>query len=231
MMKKTFDFGKIDFQGRSRKCNAVTVEMEYREDGDKKRFSVSANVWNAFHSDIVAGGQCLDSIAPYIHNSTFSEILRLWKLYHLNDMHPECMHQAAQGWTDRAKEMATLYVFTMIPEAIRERDSLKRRILTAAQNGEAWKTSPAEQLLLSLEYSITAEAETLPENIATFYRLKETKVQICGRLTPKEHSRGILGKPCPVCGYKYGHSWNYFPIPPEDEQIIYKLLKGGGDDD
>ena len=95
MMKKTFDFGKIDFQGRGRKCNAVTVEMEYREDGDKKRFSVSANIWNAFHSDIVAGGQCLDTIAPYIHNSTFSEILRLWKLYALYFHHDHGGHTGA----------------------------------------------------------------------------------------------------------------------------------------
>lgn len=225
-MKKTFDFGKIDFEGRGRKCNAVTVDMEYKEDGDKKRFSVSAFVWNAFHSDIVAGGQCLDSLQPYFKLSpTFTEIFRLWKLYHLNDMHAACIHQAAQGWEEQAAEKVTLYVFTMTTEAIRERDALKRRILTAAQNGEAWKTSPVEQLLLSLEYSVKSENEALPENIGGYYKLKEKEIKACGWLHPEEHSRGILGKPCPVCGYKYGHGWQYFPIPAEDEEIIYKLLK------
>lgn len=225
-MKKTFDFGKIDFEGRGRKCNAVTVDMEYKEDGDKKRFSVSASVWNAFHSDIVAGGQCLDSLQPYFKLSpTFTEIFRLWKLYHLNDMHAACIHQAAQGWEEQAAEKVTLYVFTMTTEAIRERDALKRRILTAAQNGEAWKTSPVEQLLLSLEYSVKSENEALPENIGGYYKLKEKEIKACGWLHPEEHSRGILGKPCPVCGYKYGHGWQYFPIPAEDEEIIYKLLK------
>lgn len=112
-MKKIFDFGKIDYTGTGRK------------------------------TDIVAGGQCLDIIARYIKTPLFKEIYRLWKLYHLNDMHPECEHQAAQGWTHE-----------------------------------------------------------------------------------HEHSRGILGKPCPVCGYKYGHGWNYFPIPEQDEQAIYKLLEG-----
>lgn len=225
-MKKTFDFGKIDFEGRGRKCNAVTVDMEYKEDGDKKRFSVSASVWNAFHSDIVAGGQCLDSLQPYFkHSPIFTEIFRLWKLYHLNDMHAACIHQAAQGWEEQAAEKVTLYVFTMTTEAIRERDALKRRILTAAQNGEAWKTSPVEQLLLSLEYSVKSENEALPENISGYYKLKEKEVKVCGWLHPEEHSRGILGKPCPVCGYKYGHGWQYFPIPAEDEEIIYKLLK------
>ena len=225
-MKKTFDFGKIDFEGRGRKCNAVTVDMEYKEDGDKKRFSVSASVWNSFHSDIVAGGQCLDSLQPYFKLSpTFTEIFRLWKLYHLNDMHAACIHQAAQGWEEQAAEKVTLYVFTMTTEAIRERDALKRRILTVAQNGEAWKTSPVEQLLLSLEYSVKSENEALPENIGGYYKLKEKEIKACGWLHPEEHSRGILGKPCPVCGYRYGHCWNYFPIPAEDEEIIYKLLK------
>lgn len=88
-MKRTFNFGKIDFEGRGSARNLVIVEMEYKEDGDKKRFSVSANVWNAQHSDIVCGGQCLDTIAPFINNTVYTEILRLWKLYHLNDMHPE----------------------------------------------------------------------------------------------------------------------------------------------
>ena len=94
-MKKIFEFGKIDFCRRGRKCNAVTVEMEYKEEGDKKRFSVSASVWNNTRTDIVAGGQCLDSIAPFIHDKRFTEILRLWKLYHLNDMHP-CKEEQGQ---------------------------------------------------------------------------------------------------------------------------------------
>lgn len=43
-MKRKFDFGCIDYEGRGKALNRVTVEMEYKEDGDKKRFSVSANV-------------------------------------------------------------------------------------------------------------------------------------------------------------------------------------------
>lgn len=227
-MKKIFDFGKIAADGSGIECNAVTVEMEYREDGDKKRFSVSANVWNCRRTDIIMGGQCLDSLLPYLKfNAKFVEIYRLWKLYHLNDMHPECKHQAAAGWREQAAEKVTFYIFTMTVDAIRERDSLKRRILTAAQNGETWQTSPVEQLLLSLEYSVKSENETLPDNIAGYYKLKETETKALGWLRPEEHSRGILGKPCPVCGYKYGHSWNYFPIPVDDEAIILRLLKGG----
>lgn len=225
-MKKTFDFGKIDYTGRGRKSYPVTVEMEYTEKDGKKRFSVSGYIWNTQKTDIVCGGQCLDIIARYIKTPVFKEIYRLWKLYHLNDMHPECKHQLAQGWIDRASEKITLYIFTLSIKTIREQNSLKYRILNAAENGEIVNTNPAERLLLSLEYRIKSETETLPKNIAGFYKFKETETKLCGQTYKHEHSRGILGEPCPVCGYKYGHGWNYFSIPAEDEAIIYKLLEG-----
>lgn len=96
--------------------------MEYKQDGDKKVFSVSADVWNTRHSDIVCGGQCLDTIAPYINNPVFSEILRLWKLYHLNDLHPECEHQHAAGWDKLASKKVTLHHWRMTREAMSKQD-------------------------------------------------------------------------------------------------------------
>lgn len=81
-MKRTFDFGCIDFENRGKAKNRVTVEMEYKEENGKKRFSVSAMVWNVLRSDCICGGQCLDTIAPYMDNPIFSEIFRLWKAYH-----------------------------------------------------------------------------------------------------------------------------------------------------
>ena len=226
-MKKIFDFGKIDYTGTGRKSYLVTVEMEYKEKNNgEKVLSICGNIWNTRKTDIVAGGQCLDTIARYIKSPLFKEIYRLWKLYHLNDMHPECEHQAAQGWREQASEKATLYIFTLTTETITAQNSLKRRILNAARNGETMETTAAEQVLLSLEYSVKSETETLPETIAEFYKFKEMETKLCGWLHPGEHSRGILGKACPVCGYKYGHAWNYFPIQEQDEQAIYKLLEG-----
>lgn len=55
-MKRTFDFGCIDFENKGKARNRVTVEMEYKEEEGKKRFSVSAMVWNARRSDCICGG-------------------------------------------------------------------------------------------------------------------------------------------------------------------------------
>ena len=56
-MKRTFDFGCIDFENRGEAKNRITVEMEYKEENEKKRFSVSAMVWNVRRSDCICGGQ------------------------------------------------------------------------------------------------------------------------------------------------------------------------------
>lgn len=88
-MKKTFDFGKIDFNGCGRKINRVTVEVELRTKFNGEIvFSVLGNIWNSKNTDTIVCGQCLDEINNFKKgNSVFNEIYRLWGLYHLNDMH------------------------------------------------------------------------------------------------------------------------------------------------
>ena len=85
-MEKVFDFGKIAYDG-NRKINKVTIKIELKGD-EKPVLSICGNIWNSRGTDIVCGGQCLDDLLPYFRNNTkFTEIYRLWKLYHLNDMH------------------------------------------------------------------------------------------------------------------------------------------------
>lgn len=146
-MKRTFDFGCIDFENRGKAKNRVTVEMEYKEENGKKRFSVSAMVWNVLRSDCICGGQCLDTIAPYMDNPIFSEIFRLWKAYHLNDMHPECEHQHAAGWDKLASKKVTLYHWRLTRAAITEQDNAKKAALSALTAGETF-TPTTEQSFL-----------------------------------------------------------------------------------
>lgn len=97
-MKKTFDFGKIDWYGRGRKTNAVTVDIELKDSGKGPVFSACADVWNIKRTDIVAGGQCLDELSKFKFlggNELFRKIYRLHGLYHLNDMHAGTPEQTA----------------------------------------------------------------------------------------------------------------------------------------
>lgn len=235
-MKRAFDFGCIDFENRGQARNRVMVEMEYKEEKGKKVFSVSAMVWNVRHSDCICGGQCLDEIAPHMKSPVFSEILRLWKAYHLNDMHPECEHQHAAGWDKLASKKVTLYHWRMTRAAITEQDKAKKAALSALTAGKTFTPTTEQAFFAGLSYSLTTWTETPPKELAKYYEPKKPlfagdkgheEIKALSWLREDEHPEGILSRACPVCGYKYGTSWVYFPIPAEDEEIIYKLLNEG----
>ena len=121
-MKRTIDFGKIDYLGNGRRSCPVTVNVELRERGGDALFtidpktkerhytgertpvflelSISGEIWNHKKTDIYCGGQCLDDISHYIHTPLFKEIYRFWKLYHLNGMHAGTEEQeiAIEAW-------------------------------------------------------------------------------------------------------------------------------------
>jgi hypothetical protein len=52
----------------------------------------------------------------------------------------------------------------------------------------------------------------------------ETQEKSAGWVRPEEHPEGLLGKPCHVCGYKYGTDWLYREIPAEDLAKIIALF-------
>lgn len=122
-MKKTFDFGKIDYMNRGRKDCAVEVTIELQERGGEAvldrngkptgehcntyiEFSAIGKIWNHLHSDIYSGGQNLDEIAEYIKTSLFQKIHNFWKKYHLNGMHPGTPEQeeAVTKWEAQGNE-------------------------------------------------------------------------------------------------------------------------------
>lgn len=75
-MKKVFEFRRND-NPRGRK---VCIEVNLTDDGVFTALCAGPALYF---------GQCLDVAQKElnINNPTFKEIVRLWKLYHLNDMH------------------------------------------------------------------------------------------------------------------------------------------------
>ena len=112
-LKKTFNFGKIDYNHSGRKnCSVdVDVELRYKDNGNIE-LSICGDIWNPRHTDCYCCGQCLDTIAKYVHNTTFKKLYRYWQLYHLNSMHagtPE-QEQALEDW-HRSKERENAIIF------------------------------------------------------------------------------------------------------------------------
>ena len=237
-MKRKIFLGNIKYENPKIANNACYVEITYeRKTENKWVFSASGEIWNKNRSDILCGGQCLDTLNDYFSDDeTFKVIYRLWKLYHLNDMHAECEHQRALGWDKLASEKVTLYHWRMTSEAVNEQNKAKKAALSALTAGETFIPTTEQTFFAGLSYSLTTWTETPPEELAKYYEPKKslyagdsghTEIRALGWLKESEHPDGLLSKACPVCGYKYGSSWVYFPIPAEDEKIIYKLLKTG----
>ena len=226
-MKKTISFGKVDYLNHGRRdCEAtVDIELRTRDDG-RPELSICGGIWNARHTDIYSGGQNLDTIAEYIKTPLFREIYRFWKLYHLNGMHPECEHQADQGWRQAAGEYVDIFRYKLTREASSAQTKLKDAIIDAARIGKTYQTTPAEMRLLSLEYFIKRPQELTAEE-AEFYAPNGQERRMKGWVRPDEHPNGILGKPCPVCGYKYGTGWKYAEIPNDDLNRIKELIANG----
>lgn len=89
--KKIISFGKHAVTGTS-KTNEVTIEMRLEKNNQGHlEFSAMGSVWNKTHTDLVMGGQCIDSIldeCPALrHNRLYQDIVGLWKRNHLNGMH------------------------------------------------------------------------------------------------------------------------------------------------
>lgn len=214
-MQKIFKFNK----GRNVR---TVVEVKYNNKSDtEKRLSICGTL---YAPGIQCAGQCLDQIAQYIDNEQFKIIYRLWKLYHLNDMHAECEHQEALGWFERAKEKVKIYTFTMTSEAISAQNKLEHEILNAAKVGKPYYTTAEEQVLLRVGYTKKSHEENLHELVAKYYKLEKIELKALGWLNIKDHPDGLLGRACPTCGYKYGTKWLYRPIPADDEKIILDLF-------
>lgn len=87
-MIKKISFGKFDGYHNGKNNCLLVLEIGFREfTGQEAYFTVCGSLWNHLHTDIIRGGQCIDSLAnefPRLQkNPLYMEILDLWKKYHL----------------------------------------------------------------------------------------------------------------------------------------------------
>jgi len=79
-----------------RNCQAIlTWELREQEAG-KVEFSACGEVWNHIKSDIITGGQCVDTLADlFPHDKKAGRIRETWERYHLNGMNAGTPEQSA----------------------------------------------------------------------------------------------------------------------------------------
>ena len=198
-------------------------------------FSASGTLYNSltwFNDNyLISGGQNLDIIPEFIKTvkdkrniKKLQTIHDIWKHYHLNDMHADCEHAINET---NSKDVS-IYEYSFKGNFYK----LKKLITLIQKNSllsKSIKINNKIKQLINYGYSFTSEFKLkhFPKVVQKFYKLSKSKtvntqwLSYNAQLTPS----GILCKPCPICGYKYGTSWNYRPIPSDILQKITQLCK------
>lgn len=94
-----------------------------------------------------------------------------------------------------------------------------------------WKEQACEQFFASLPYRLDIY-EAPKEEVAPYYQPKKplysgdvgaVERKTRGWVRYEESELGILCKPCPVCGYKYGSSWIKEEVPQDILDWLFAL--------
>jgi hypothetical protein len=172
------------------------------------------------------------SFAPDWNADLWLRFLEIWHDWHLNDMKAGCEHQTGPEW-DTQKQLTT-YFFRLTETAEAGRKWIEKRALEAARKGEFFRTTPDQVRLLNLPRERCSTQPTLPDDIAPDYQPngpqykgdhynEPSKTENAGWVRHDEHPDGLLGKPCPVCGYKYGSEWRKRDLPQDVIDFIAAL--------
>ena len=206
MTTRTFNFGTVEVEGYIG-YHTVKVDVTLKEENDKPVFTASATCGN------IMGGQCIDEIweecqdqLRYKDYNLYKEIMELWQKYHLNDTKAWCEHQ---NYGDDMQEKVTVYHL----RGNKEYDRLSK------------VRELPERYLEVTEEGLKNVPMALYEP-STLYSKDGKEQKSTGWITYDElyAPEGLLGRECPECGAKYGHSWYYMPIPENDLNRIKQLL-------
>lgn len=151
-------------------------------------------------------------------------IYKLWTKYHLNDAYADCKH--AHNEKDASKKLTIYkYIFKGSYSKLRDKYELINQNKYLRDNIKIPNYIKNIVTKYGYDFETTLEPSQLPKYLTKFYKLKETKTNTARWVAYSELCPdGILHKPCPECGYKYGTSYNYRPIPARSKNIIKNLI-------
>lgn len=221
--------GSVD-TGHARRAK-VNIQIAYRDDGE---LSITGDAKRPGAGDIDWGGQINMSLRPLIEEgmaegkvvieyepgwdaARLLRLLDLWDRWHLNRMRPECEHQRAAGWRERASVSVPIYHWELDPDVGQAVRKALRQAEERLRQGETAELADDMKALAALPDLVTTASpyppspQHVPRKLTTYSRPSEEK--LLGWLRPSEHPDGLLCRPCPECGYEYGSKWLAEEIP------------------
>lgn len=212
---KTVDIGSIVVDRRARRVG-VTVRW------DGKRLAITGTVYPE-----EAFGQIQDLLPSVKPNRgvTRTEIDRLkevWDRWHLNDMRAGCEHQRA---TFDLTEEVELVTYRLTSEGLREKQRRKDAAWEALLRGETVTIPEMDRAVLSLPYTCHSAPDADGPG-AGMYEVAKRETKAVGWVSASEHPKGLLGKPCEVCGYRYGSAWLHEDVPDDVIEFLRAFAEG-----
>lgn len=180
-------------------------------------------------------GQCVDEIKKGRVKGEWTEDMLqkfcdTWERWHLNDMRPYCEHQKALGWDEQTQEKVKVMKWDRTQETWNKIKTAEKRAIECLKSGKTFIPTPEETMYANVGYGVTTYNDELPEH-PEFYEFREknclghsnVEYKTRGWISYNEHPLGFLGKPCPVCGYKYGTSWIKEEVPQDVIDWLFSL--------
>lgn len=181
-------------------------------------------------------GQCIDEIRAGEPTEGWTpEMLQkfcdIWDKWHLNDMRPYCQHQKELGWDKLAFQKVTLYNYVITEAARKQKKAAERAALEALWQGQCFTPTKEQVKYASMPYRVAVPCKLTGDALDNYEPVADTppagggftEEKVLGWLSPDEHPDGLLDKPCPVCGYKYGHGWLQEEVPHEIIDWLFAL--------
>jgi len=230
-MKKTVRLGKT-------KIGTQLVSVFCRIEITEGKLSISGVEGPRSNGDAVGGcGQIemhkpeIVELAPGWNAKKLARFWDTWRQWHLNDMRSGCEHQRVKF---NPTEEIILYYFRLRPDVEQARRDTAKLAKGCIAAGKTFTPTKEQTRLANLADTITREAAELPANLSCDYiangphyagdnynRASEKKT--AGWVKPSEHSKGLLCKPCEVCGYNYGSQWLREELPAEVVSFLGSL--------
>jgi hypothetical protein len=158
--------------------------------------------------------------APGWTDESIRKFLEIWRAWHLNDMRAGCIHQRT-AW--KPSEEFILVTWRLTSDAILQQRNVKNEVDgLVREHGRVQQLAPWTHMMYKAPFQITLPEGVQPDN-AELYREHNRETKTAGWMRPEEHPKGILGKPCPECGYKYGTTWLKEDVPQDVIDWLFAL--------
>lgn len=172
-------------------------------------------------------GQCEDALSRLVSYAPEwtperAEALRAtWERWHLNDMRAGCEHQRA-AWDP--SESIEVVSYRLTSEAHKLRREALEEAESAAREGRVAELTPTGRALLRVDWYKALHAPPDADSpLAGCYEVDKRETKRAGWVYPTEHPKGLLTKPCGVCGYKYGSEWKREEVPDDVLAFLVSL--------